>query len=55
MNTHAMAAAAAGVDAAEASALGVHASFRDVAVVCAACLIAAFFVRDRGRRPGTRR
>ncbi|WP_181281234.1 MDR family MFS transporter [Bifidobacterium callitrichos] len=57
MNTHASAAEAAGVDAPEASALGVRASFRDVAIVCAACLVAAFFVHDRGRRttsPGSR-
>ena len=50
MNTHAASAMQSGVSAAEASAMGVRASFRDVAVVCAFCLIASFFVRDRGRR-----
>ena len=50
MNTHAAAAMQSGVSAAEASAMGVRASFRDVAIVCALCLIASFFVRDRDRR-----
>ena len=53
MNTHAAAAERSGVAPAAASAMGVHASFRDVAIVCVVCLVAAFFVRDRGRRVST--
>ncbi|MBS5560032.1 MAG: hypothetical protein KHX19_07845 [Bifidobacterium longum] len=30
-------------------------SFSTVAIVCAVCLVASLFVRDRGRRPGQQR
>ena len=50
MNTHAASAVRAGLSEAAASALGMRASFRDVAVVCAACLVASLFIHDRGRR-----
>ena len=49
MNTHAAAAEQSGLDAAAASAAGVQASMRDVAVVCVACLVASLFIRDRKR------
>lgn len=45
MNTH----------TAAASAIGVRASFRTVAIVCAVCLVASLFIRDRGRRLGQQR
>ena len=31
------------------------ASFRTVAIVCAVCLVASLFIRDRGRRLGQQR
>ena len=54
MNTHTAAAMRTGVEAA-ASAIGVRASFRTVAIVCAVCLVASLFIRDRGRRLGQQR
>ena len=53
MNTHTAAAMRTGVPEAAASAIGVRASFRTVAIVCAVCLVASLFIRDRGRRLGT--
>ena len=50
MNTHAASAVRSGMDEAAASTLGMRASFRDVAIVCAVCLVASLFIRDRGRR-----
>ena len=50
MNTHTAAAMRTGVPEAAASAIGVRASFRTVAIVCAVCLVASLFIRDRGRR-----
>ena len=44
-----------GVPEAAASAIGVRASFRTVAIVCAVCLVASLFIRDRGRRLGQQR
>ena len=38
-----------------ASATGMRASFRTVAIVCAVCLVASLFIRDRGRHPGQQR
>jgi len=55
MNTHTAAAMRTGVPEAAASAIGVRASFRTVAIVCAVCLVASLFIRDRGRRPGQQR
>lgn len=55
MNTHTAAAMRTGVPEAAASAIGVRASFSTVAIVCAVCLVASLFVRDRGRRPGQQR
>ena len=55
MNTHTTAAMRTGVPEAAASAIGVRASFRTVAIVCAVCLVASLFIRDRGRRPGQQR
>ena len=52
MNTHTAAAMRTGVPA---SAIGVRASFRTVAIVCAVCLVASLFIRDRGRRLGQQR
>ena len=52
MNTHTAAAMRTG---AAASAIGVRASFRTVAIVCAVCLVASLFIRDRGRRLGQQR
>ena len=54
MNTH-TAAMRTGVPEAAASAIGVRASFRTVAIVCAVCLVASLFIRDRGRRLGQQR
>ena len=53
MNTHTAAAMRTGVP--EAAAIGVRASFRTVAIVCAVCLVASLFIRDRGRRLGQQR
>ena len=53
MNTHTAAAMRTGEAA--ASAIGVRASFRTVAIVCAVCLVASLFIRDRGRRLGQQR
>ena len=53
MNTHTAAAMRTGVPEAAASAIGVRASFRTVAIVCAVCLVASLFIRDRGRRPAS--
>ena len=55
MNTHTAAAMRTGVPEAAASAIGVRASFRTVAIVCAVCLVASLFIRDRGRRLGQQR
>ena len=55
MNTHTAAAMRTGVPKAAASAIGVRASFRTVAIVCAVCLVASLFIRDRGRRLGQQR
>lgn len=55
MNTHTAAAMRTGVPEAAASAIDVRASFSTVAIVCAVCLVASLFVRDRGRRPGQQR
>ena len=55
MNTHTAAAMRAGVPKAAASAIGARASFRTVAIVCAVCLVASLFIRDRGRRLGQQR
>ena len=55
MNTHTAAAMRTGVPAAAASAIGARASFRTVAIVCAVCLVASLFIRDRGRRLGQQR
>ena len=52
MNTHTAAAMRTGVPEAAASAIGMRASFRTVAIVCAVCLVASLFIRDRGRRLG---
>ena len=53
--THTAAAMRTGVPEAAASAIGVRASFRTVAIVCAVCLVASLFIRDRGRRLGQQR
>lgn len=55
MNTHTAAAMRTGVPEAAASAIGVRASFRTVAIVCAVCLVASLFIRDRVRRLGQQR
>ena len=55
MNTHTAAAMRTGVPESAASAIGVRASFSTVVIVCAVCLVASLFVRDRGRRPGQQR
>ena len=47
MNTHTAAAMRTGVPEAAASAIG--------AIVCAVCLVASLFIRDRGRRLGQQR
>ena len=52
MNTHTATAMRTGVPEAAASAIGV---FRTVAIVCAVCLVASLFIRDRGRRLGQQR
>ena len=55
IETFTAAAMRTGVPEAAASAIGVRASFRTVAIVCAVCLVASLFIRDRGRRLGQQR
>ena len=55
MNTHTAAAMRTGVPEAAASAIGVRASFRTVAIVCAVCLVASLFIRDRCLWPARRK